>query len=77
MATRAAPLDAIAESNGLILQPRGRRDGLWKAAALAMEELPVIPLYVPDDTWGVSDRIRFTPRADNELWLPDVLRNER
>lgn len=70
------PLDAIAESNGLILQPRGRRDGLWKAAALAMEELPVIPLYVPDDTWGVSDRIRFTPRADNELWLPDVLRNE-
>jgi len=68
------PLDAIAESNGLLLDPRARRDALWKAAALTMEQLPVIPLYVTDDSWGVSDRVAFTPRADNELWLPDVLR---
>ena len=45
-----ARLDAIAELNGLILDPRARRDALWKAAALAIEELPVLPLFVPDDT---------------------------
>jgi peptide/nickel transport system substrate-binding protein len=67
-----ARLDAIAEKNAAILDPVQRRDQLQRAAVLAMDELPVIPLYVGADIYALSGAITFKPRADGEIWLPDV-----
>jgi peptide/nickel transport system substrate-binding protein len=65
-------VDAVAEQNAAILDPTERRNRLQGALALVMEDLPVLPLFVTDDIYGVRPGIQFKPRADGEIWLPDV-----
>jgi hypothetical protein len=37
------------------------------------DELPLLFLHVPNDNYGVSDKVQgFTPRRDQVLWLFDV-----
>jgi peptide/nickel transport system substrate-binding protein len=67
-----AEIDKIAETNAALLAPTERRDLLQRAAIVAMEELPVVPLYVSSDVYGVRDGVSFKARADGEIWLPDV-----
>jgi peptide/nickel transport system substrate-binding protein len=69
-------IDAIAERNAAILDAPERRRQLQGAAALVMQDLPVLPLYVADDVYGVRPGVSFRPRPDGEIWLPDV-RTER
>jgi len=45
---------------------------LQRAAGIAMEELPVLPLFIEDDIYGVREGLQFTPRADAEIRLLDV-----
>jgi len=65
-------IDAIAESNAGILDPRARRRMLQKAAVIAMDELPVLPLWVRDDVYGVRSELTFRLRADAAVRLADV-----
>lgn len=65
-------LDEIVETNTAALDPRVRQGLLQEAASIAMEELPVLPLYVEDDIYAVRRGLRLSPRADNALRLADV-----
>ena len=65
-------IDEIAETNGAILDQRARRRLLQKAAVIAMEDLPVLPLWVRDDVYGVRADLTFRPRADAAVRLADV-----
>jgi peptide/nickel transport system substrate-binding protein len=65
-------LDHIAETNGAILDQRARRRLLQKAAVIAMEDLPVLPLWVRDDVYGVRADLTFRLRADAAVRLADV-----
>jgi hypothetical protein len=49
-----------------------RQGLLQEAAFIAMEELPVLPLYVEDDIYAVRHGLRLPQRADNALRLADV-----
>lgn len=70
-------IDAIAEGNAAVLNPPARRRLLQQAAELAMRDLPVLPLFVADDVFGVRHGIRMRARADGEIWLPNVTREGR
>lgn len=65
-------IDGIAETNGAILDQRARRRLLQKAAVIAMEDLPVLPLWVRDDIYGVRADLTFRLRADAAIRLADV-----
>ncbi len=65
-------VDEIAARNTTILDTVERQRRLQGAMRLLMEELPVLPLYVADDVYAVRRGLRFRPRADGEIWLPDV-----
>jgi peptide/nickel transport system substrate-binding protein len=69
-------IDALAERNAAILDTSERRAQLQAAAGIVMEDLPILPLFVADDVYGVGRGISFRPRPDGEIWLPDV-RSER
>ena len=65
-------IDTIAETNAAILDQRARRRLLQKAAVIAMEDLPVLPLWVRDDVYGVRADLTFRLRADAAVRLADV-----
>ena len=65
-------IDLIAETNAGILDPRTRRRLLQKAAVIVMDELPVLPLWVRDDVYGVRSELTFRLRADASVRLADV-----
>ncbi len=65
-------IDRIAESNGAVLEASERQRLLQEAAAIVLEDMPVLPLYVADDVYGVRPGVAFKPRPDGEIWLPDV-----
>ena len=65
-------IDEIAETNGAILDQRARRRLLQKAEVIAMEDLPVLPLWVRNDVYGVRADLTFRLRADAAVRLADV-----
>jgi peptide/nickel transport system substrate-binding protein len=65
-------VDRIAETNAAILDQRKRQRLLQQAAAIVMEELPVLPLFVPDDVYGTRGELAFHPRADGRILLLDI-----
>ena len=65
-------VDAIAEANAAILDQRTRRRLLQKAAVIVMEDLPVLPLWVRDDVYGVRSELTFPLRADAAVRVADV-----
>ncbi len=65
-------LDAIADGNGAVPEPRDRRRLLEEAAGIAMDDLPVSPLWVADNIYGTREDVQFTPRVDGEIRLLDV-----
>jgi peptide/nickel transport system substrate-binding protein len=69
-------VDRIAEENGAILDGPRRQARLQAGGRIVMRDLPILPLYVADDVYGVRPGIAFRPRPDGEIWLPDV-RSER
>jgi len=65
-------IDQISEGNSKIVDERQRKALLQRAAQIAMQELPVLPLVVEDDIYGMRSQIQFEPRADSEIRLIDV-----
>jgi peptide/nickel transport system substrate-binding protein len=65
-------IDAIAEGNAAVLDQRRRQSMLQRAAAIAMQELPVLPLFVQDDIYGVREGLQFEARADSEVRVADL-----
>lgn len=65
-------VDEIAETNAAILDQKRRQAALQEAASIVMEELPLLPLYVEDEIYGIREGLTFQPRADGEIRLLDV-----
>jgi peptide/nickel transport system substrate-binding protein len=65
-------LDHIAETNASVLDMKKRREQLQRAAAIAMRDLPLLPLVVEDDVYGVREGLVFEPRADGEVRLLEL-----
>jgi peptide/nickel transport system substrate-binding protein len=65
-------IDEIVEANAAVLDQRHRLALLQEAAGIAMEELPVLPLYVQDEIYALRDGLTFPARADNALRLSEV-----
>jgi peptide/nickel transport system substrate-binding protein len=65
-------IDEIAQTNGAMLDPAKRKRGLQQAAEIVMHDLPILPLYVGDDTYGVREHLRMRPRADALLRLEEL-----
>ncbi len=57
-------LDDLVAAAGREMEPARRQSLLARAHALALEDLPVIPLYQPSWTYAVRDDLDFVPRLD-------------
>ena len=58
--------------------PSGVREELLAAVRRkALEDLPYIPLYSPDQSYGVKTGIEFTPRLDRAVFAADIRRSPR
>ena len=45
---------------------------LQEQAAIVMQDLPIIHVYIEDDIYGVRNSIEFEPRADSEIKIMDI-----
>ncbi len=43
-----------------------------RAMAMAVDDLPLIPLFIQEDRYVLSPDVSWEPRADGEIWVPDV-----
>jgi peptide/nickel transport system substrate-binding protein len=55
---------------------RERRSALERAMKVAMRDLPLVPLMIPEDLYGVGPRVEWTPRPDGRF-DPRELRRRR
>ena len=60
-------LDALIEESGARLEQAGRRTLLQRCLRMAAEDLWILPLDIPYDTYGVKKDVVFEPRLDRRL----------
>jgi peptide/nickel transport system substrate-binding protein len=65
-------LDAIIEQISSTMDPARRVSLEQRAMAVAMADLPYIPLLIAEDRYAMTPEIQWEPRADGEIWLPAV-----
>ena len=65
-------LDRLIEASGGITDENERKFMLQEQAKIVMQDLPIIPVYIEDDIYGVRNSIQFEPRADSEIKIMDV-----
>lgn len=70
-------LDAMSETNTALLDARERQAVLREAARIVMHDLPLLPLFIEDDIFGVREGLLVKPRADGEIRLAEVKRLRR
>ncbi|HVS02479.1 MAG TPA: ABC transporter substrate-binding protein, partial [Thermoanaerobaculia bacterium] len=71
-----AALDALIESSGATLNMLERRQLMQRSMQLLMEDLPLVPLYVPFDLYAVRDGVEWTPRLDGLVLAREMRRRE-
>ncbi len=69
-------MDEITEKQSYVTDERTRKLMLQKAAKLAMQDLPILPLFIEDDVYAMKDFLYFEPRADGQIKLIDVKRRQ-
>lgn len=60
-------LDRLIDENGQLFGEANRLRHYEKLVRLAMEEMPLVPLYHRHDLYGVGERVRWEPRLDGML----------
>lgn len=65
-------LDRLIEENAGIFDESRRLAHYDKMMRLAMEEMPVVPLYHRLNFYGVSERVRWHPRLDGKLLVREM-----
>lgn len=60
-------LDARIEESGRILDPLARREALQRCMRMLMRDLPLVPLWVPYELYGVRQGLAWEPRVDGSL----------
>jgi peptide/nickel transport system substrate-binding protein len=54
-----------------------RRRALHRCMRIAVEDLPLIPLYERNLVWGLRDGVAWEPRADGRVLAAEVSRSPR
>jgi peptide/nickel transport system substrate-binding protein len=67
-------LDALIEASWRTDSLSARREALQRCMRFVMRDLPMIPLYTPNDLWGLRAELQFTPRADGRVLGVDLAR---
>ncbi len=67
-------IDELIERSGQTLDTAQRRGLLQAAMRLAMEDLPLLPLWNRPLVYGVRDGIAWTPRQDGRPYARDIRR---
>lgn len=52
-----------------------REDNYKRVQEIAAEEVPIIVLFQVDAFYGANNRVSFTPRLDEAIWVPDITLN--
>ncbi|HET9793404.1 MAG TPA: ABC transporter substrate-binding protein [Thermoanaerobaculia bacterium] len=65
-------LDRLIEQLVATIDPGARVDLEKRAMAIAVADLPYIPLYVQEDRYVLTTDVAWEPRADGEIFLPEV-----
>jgi len=65
-------LDRLIEQLVATIDPPARVELEKKAMAIALADLPYVPLYVQEDRYVLTSDVAWEPRADGEIWLPEV-----
>ncbi len=65
-------LDEAIERAGAILSPSRRLEALHEAMRIALDDLPLIPLFNRRRTYGVDARLRFEPRLNGQVILREL-----
>lgn len=65
-------LDEAIERAGAILSPAQRLEALHEAMRIALDDLPLIPLFNRRRTYGVDARLRFEPRLNGQVILREL-----
>ncbi len=68
-------LDALIEASWRTDSLSARRDALQRCMRFLMRDLPMIPLFTPNDVWGMRTELQFTPRADGRVLGVDLARS--
>jgi len=67
-----AALDRLIDASGGVTDENERKSMLQEQGAIVMQDLPIVPVYIEDDIYGVRNSIEFEPRADSEIKIMDV-----
>ncbi|MEM6430257.1 MAG: hypothetical protein AAF708_13530, partial [Deinococcota bacterium] len=62
-------LDLLLDEGSTSVDVSTRQQAYTEATALLQDEAPFIYLYKQQDAYGISERLTWTPRADEFLWL--------
>jgi peptide/nickel transport system substrate-binding protein len=65
-------LDRLIAENAGILEQRDRLKHYGRVMGLAMEEMPLVPLYHRLNVYGVSQRVRWEPRLDGRILVAEM-----
>ncbi len=65
-------LDALVESAATTLRSKERRARLERATRIALEDLPLIPLYSPRALYAVRSDLIWSPRPDQRLYGNEI-----
>jgi peptide/nickel transport system substrate-binding protein len=70
-------VDAMLARAAEAVPPGVREELLVAVRRKALEDLPYIPLYSPDQSYGVKDGVAFAPRLDRAVFAADLSRSRR
>ncbi len=65
-------LDQLSDENSKVFDPKRRLEMLQQALRLVAAERPLVPLFVSDDLYLVSDRIRWEPPVNGAVRVAQV-----
>ena len=65
-------LDRVIDQLVATIDPGGRVELEKRAMAIAVGDLPFIPLYVQEDRYVLTPDVAWEPRPDGEIFLPEV-----
>lgn len=69
---RNPALDRLIEQGGSTIDNRRRIELMHQAMRIVSADLPLIPLYAKNRTYGFRDDIAFTPRQDGRIKLIEI-----
>jgi peptide/nickel transport system substrate-binding protein len=67
-----AELDALVDEGAPLLQRLSRIERYEKLTRLALDEVPLVPLYHRASLYAVSKRVRWEPRLDGKLLAAEM-----